>query len=68
MKLRRNQTPDAKPTVYVGDYTDKLMRLAPIAHDDDNERQCREDLHYGETLFSRPPVALPRFPRRKRKR
>ena len=62
---RKRETPP--PTVYVGDYTDKLMRLRPIAHDDD-ERQTREDLRYGETLFDHPPGPLPRIFRRRRKR
>jgi hypothetical protein len=68
MKLRRKQAPDAKPTIYVGDHTDKLSRIRPIAHDDD-ERQSREDQRYGETLFNRSPVPLPRvFRGGKRKR
>ena len=62
MKLRKQQPP--KPTVYVGDHTDKLSRIRPIAHDDDNERQSREDQHYGETLFNRSPVPMPRLFRR----
>ena len=62
---RKRETPP--PTVYVGDYTDKLTRIRPIAHDDD-ERQTREDLRYGETLFDRPPVPVPRIFRRRRKR
>ena len=67
MKLRRNQAPDAKPTVYVGDHTDKLTRIPSIAHDDD-ERPTREDQRYGETLFNRAPVPLPRIFRRGGKR
>ena len=62
MKLRKHQQPNY--TVYVGDHADKLSRIRPIAHDDDAERQSREDMHYGETLFSRPPVPLPRMFRR----
>ena len=58
MKLRRHQAPDAKPTVYVGDHTDKLSRIAPVRHDED-ERQTREDKGYGGTLFTRMPELLP---------
>ena len=39
---------------------DKLSRIRPIAHDDD-ERPTREDLRFGETLLSRTPVPLPRM-------
>ena len=66
MKLRKHRERDAKrPTVYVGDYTDRLSRIPPVAHDDD-ERQTREDLRYGETLFNRSPVPVPRIFRRRR--
>ena len=61
MRLRRARTEPPRPTVYVGDYTHKLSRIRPVAHDDDNERQCREDLEYGKRLFGQSPVALPRF-------
>jgi hypothetical protein len=62
MKLgRKRETPP--PTVYVGDHTDKLSRIRPIVHDED-ERQSREDYRYGETLFNRSPVPLPRIFRR----
>ena len=59
--------PDVKPSGYVGDHADKLSRIAPIAHDDD-ERPTREDQRYGETLFNRAPVPLPRLLRRGGKR
>ena len=67
MKLRRHPAPDAKPSGYVGDHADKLSHIAPIAHDDD-ERPTREDQRYGETLFNRAPVPLPRILRRGGKR
>ena len=54
----RPETPP--PTVYVGDHTDKLSRIAPLAHDED-ERPRREDLDYARNLFTDPPVPLPRF-------
>ena len=63
MKLRRHDEPEAKPTGYVGDYADKLSRIPAMRHDED-ERQTREDHRYGETLFNRAPVPLPRIFRR----
>jgi hypothetical protein len=44
----------------VGDYADKLSRIRPIAHDED-ERQTREDRDYGQTIFTRGVAVLPRF-------
>ncbi len=44
----------------VGDHADKLSRIRPIAHDED-ERPRREDREYGQTIFTRSPVPLPRF-------
>jgi hypothetical protein len=58
MNLRRPRKPSAPPTIYVGDYTHKLTRIPPLAHDDD-DRQCREDREYGKRLFSDLP--LPSF-------
>ena len=68
MKLRWPRAEATPPTVYVGDHIDKLSRIRPIAHDDDNERQSREDLHYCESLFERSPVPLPRAVRGRRRR
>lgn len=65
MKPRR--PPDEKPTGYVGDHADKLSRIRPLAHDED-ERPRREDREYGQTIFTRPPVPLPRFLKGGRKR
>ena len=48
MKLRRSRI--EKPTGYVGDYADKLSRIRPLDHDED-ERPRREDLTYGETIL-----------------
>jgi len=39
---------------------DRLTDVRPLAHDDD-ERPSREDMTYGETIFTRPPVPLPRW-------
>ena len=68
MRLRRAREEPPRPTIYVGDYTHKLTRIAPLAHDDDNERQCREDKEYGKRLFGELPVPLPRFLTGARKR
>jgi hypothetical protein len=38
----------------------KLSGVRPTQHDDD-ERPSREDRDYGSTIFTRPPVPLPRF-------
>jgi hypothetical protein len=65
MKLRRRA--DKKPTGYVGDHADKLSRIPRLPHDED-ERPRREDREYGQTVFTRPLVALPRFLRGGRKR
>jgi hypothetical protein len=65
MKLHRSR--DESPTRYVGDHADKLSRIRPLAHDED-ERPRREDMAYGETLFNRAPVPLPRFLTGRRKK
>jgi hypothetical protein len=64
MKLRRRR--DEKRTGYVGDHADKLSRIPPLLRDED-ERPSREDREYGQTIFTRPPVPLPRFLRRGKK-
>ena len=46
----------------------RLGGVRALAHDED-ERPSREDRTYGETIFTRPPVPLPRILRgRKRGR
>jgi hypothetical protein len=65
MQLRRSRT--GSPIGYVGDHADKLGRTRPLAHDED-ERPRREDRAYGETIFNRAPVPLPRFLRSRRKK
>jgi hypothetical protein len=59
MKLRRPRAEEKPFSGYVGDYADKLSRVPAIAHDED-EAPTREDLRYGETLFNRSLVPLPR--------
>jgi hypothetical protein len=63
MKLRWSRAEETPPTVYVGDHIDKLSRVAPIAHDED-EAQSREDKLYGEPLIDRAVVLPPRLFRR----
>jgi hypothetical protein len=61
MRLRRSDdrgTP--RPSGYVGDHADKLGRVRSMPHDED-DRPSREDRTYGETIFTRPAVPLPRF-------
>lgn len=39
----------------------RLGGVQPLTHDDDDERPRREDMSYGQTIFTRPPVPLPRW-------
>jgi len=55
------------PPALVGDHADKLSRIRPIAHDDDDERPSREDRDYGQTIFTRGVVPVPRFLRGKKR-
>ncbi len=52
-------TPQAAPE-------SRLGGMRALAHDDD-ERPSREDLTYGETIFNRGVVPLPRFLRGRRR-
>jgi hypothetical protein len=65
MYLRRSRT--ERPIGYVGDHADKLRRTRPLAHDEE-ERPRREDRTYGETIFNRAAVPLPRFLTGRRKK
>ena len=65
--MKRRRSHSESPTGLVGDHADKLSRIRPLAHDED-ERPRREDLTYGETIFNRAPVPLPRFLRGGRKK
>ena len=65
MKVRRSR--NKSPAGYVGDHGDKLSRIRPLAHDED-ECPRREDMAYGETIFNRAPVPLPRFLTGRRKK
>jgi hypothetical protein len=57
---RRSAQRSSHESVPASDRDDKLSHVRPIAHDDD-ERPNREDMDYGSTMFTRPPVPLPRF-------
>jgi hypothetical protein len=63
--MRRKEEP-RPPGGYVGDHADKLRRVRPLAHDED-EQPSREDKTYGETIFNRAVVPLPRFLRGRRR-
>jgi hypothetical protein len=43
----------------IGDHTDTAGAIRRLTQDD--ERPSREDRRYGETIFTRPPVGLPRI-------
>jgi hypothetical protein len=44
----------------------RLDGVRTLAHDED-ERPSREDRSYGETIFTRPPVPMPRILRGRRR-
>ena len=46
---------------------DRFAGVRALAHDED-ERPSREDRSYGETIFTRPTVPLPRILRGRRRR
>jgi len=50
----RGESPDAEAQ------TGRLSGVRGISHDED-ERPSREDRDYGHTIFTRKPVALPRW-------
>jgi hypothetical protein len=59
--LRRSKkSAVAAPAGPAEESRDRLTGMKPLAHDDD-ERPRREDLNYGQTLFTRSPVPLPRW-------
>jgi hypothetical protein len=59
---KRSQPADPPPQT-----ESRLGGVRALAHDAD-ERPSREDRTYGETIFTRPPVPLPRFLRGRRPR
>jgi hypothetical protein len=65
--LHRTPRPAAPPAAEPA--PSKLAGVRPVAHDDD-ERASAQDRGYGETIFTRPAVPLPRVltGRKRRKR
>jgi hypothetical protein len=55
MRRRRHEDPPPSPPE-----PSRLSGARRMAHDED-ERPSREDRDYGSTIFTRPPVPLPRF-------
>lgn len=49
------------------DHAAKLSRVRPVTHDDE-ERASAEDRTYGETIFTRPSMPVPRLLRGRGKR
>jgi hypothetical protein len=66
-KSARRESAPAPSAGLVGDHADKLSRIRPIVHDDD-ERPSREDRDYGQTIFTRGAVPLPRLLTGRRKK
>jgi hypothetical protein len=62
MKLSKRSRGESspEPTGNVADQPGKLAGVQPLRHDED-ERPSREDRDYGSTIFTKPPVPLPRF-------
>ena len=63
--MRKNEqppktTPEPAPQ-------DRLGGVRALAHDED-ERPSREDRSYGETIFNRAVVPIPKFMRRRPRR
>ena len=53
---------------YVGDHADRLSRIRPHAHDDDDDRPSREDKAPMTSQLFNSPVPLPRFLKRRNER
>ena len=52
--------PTDRPSAQEPDQGSRLGGLRPIQTDPD-ERQSREDASYGQTIFTRQPLPLPRW-------
>lgn len=64
----RRQKPEPKHQGYVGDHADRLSKIRPHAHDDDDDRPSREDKAPLTSQLFNSPVPLPRFLRRRNER
>ena len=62
--MRKRTQPDPSPAP---EPPGRLSGVRSLGHDED-ERPSREDRSYGETIFTRPPVPMPRFLRGRRRR
>jgi hypothetical protein len=62
MRLRKDNRAPEPATGYVGDHADKLSRIRPVFHDED-ERQSAADRETYHTPFQSKlsPVELPRW-------
>ena len=49
-----------EPKPVATDNASRLSGIRSLPHDDD-ERRSREDSEFGQTIFTRPPVLLPRW-------
>jgi hypothetical protein len=62
----RNKSAPEAPAEPAAGRTDAVSRIRHFTEDDD--RPSREDRNYGQTIFTRPPVPLPRLLTGKRRR
>ena len=62
------QKPEPEHHGYVGDHTDRLSKIRPHVHDDDDDRPNREDKAPLTSQLFNSPVPLPRFLKRRRER
>ena len=71
MRLGRKHPQDPPPTGLVGDHADKLSRVRPIFHDEDERQSAADRSTYHSPLHSIfEPVPLPRWlkPRKPKQR
>jgi hypothetical protein len=71
MRLRKNDRAPEPATGYVGDHADKLSRVRPIAHDEDERQSAADRDTYHSPLKSLfEPVDYPRWlkPRKSKQR
>jgi hypothetical protein len=71
MRLRKNDPAPEPATGYVGDHADKLSRVRPVFHDEDERQSTADRSTYHNPLASLyEPVPLPRWlkPRKSKKR
>jgi hypothetical protein len=71
MRLRKDDPAPEPATGYVGDHADKLSRVRPVFHDDDERQSTADRGTYHSPLQSiYAPVPLPKWlkPRKSKKR